>query len=75
MEKIHKKTLILGLSIFVLFFAWFCVEEAQGASVSLFLSPPSGTYAVESTFSIKVKVDSGGATVNAAEGTVIFNPA
>jgi len=75
MEKIHKKTLILGLSIFVFFFAWFCVKEVQGASVSLYLSPPSGTYAVESTFSIKVKVDSGGATVNAAEGTVIFNPA
>jgi len=75
MEKIHKKTLILGLSIFVFFFAWFYVEEAQGASVSLFLSPPSGTYAVESTFSIKVKVDSGGTAVNAAEGTVIFNPA
>jgi len=75
MEKIHKKTLILGLCIFVFFFAWFCVEEAQAASTSLYLSPPSGTYGVGSTFSIKVKVDSGGQAINTAEGTLIFNSA
>jgi len=75
MERIHKKTLILGLSIFVFFFAWFCVKEAQAASTSLYLSPPSETYLVGSTFSIKVKVDSGGTAVNAAEGALIFNSA
>ena len=74
MEKIHKKTLVLALCIFALFFAWFCVEEARGASVSLYLSPSSGTYTVGSTFPVAVKVNSGGEVVNAAEGTLIFNP-
>jgi len=74
MEKIHKKTLVLALCIFVLFFACFWVNEAQGASVSLYLSPPSGTYAIGSTFSVMVKVNSGGEAINAAEGTLIFNP-
>ncbi|GAI10412.1 unnamed protein product, partial [marine sediment metagenome] len=73
MEKIHKKTLILALCIFALFFACFWVNEAQGASVSLYLSPSSGTYTVGSTFPVAVKVNSGGYAINAAEGVLVFN--
>jgi len=40
----------------------------------LYLSPPSGTYTVGSNFSVKVKVNSGGTPINAAEGTLVFNP-
>lgn len=50
------------------------VNEVNAASSSLYLSPPSGTYEVGSIFSVKVKVDSGGESINAAEGTLIFNP-
>ena len=48
--------------------------EVKAASASLYLSPPSGTYAIEGIFSIKVKVNSNGEDINAAEGTLIFNP-
>jgi len=50
-------------------------SPANGAgSASLYLSPPSGSYAVGGTFSVKIKVNSGGEAINAAEGTLIFNP-
>ncbi|UZE92899.1 MAG: hypothetical protein IB617_01930 [Candidatus Nealsonbacteria bacterium] len=45
-----------------------------GSSVSLYLSPASGTYNVDSVFSVKVKVDSGVTAINAAEGILTFNP-
>ncbi|MCK4354830.1 hypothetical protein KAW43_00545 [Candidatus Parcubacteria bacterium] len=70
-----KIILHFTLSFCVLIFA-FCVlaNEAQAAA-SLYLSPPSGTYTIGSTFPVKVKVNSGGETINAAEGTLIFNSA
>jgi len=49
------------------------IAEARGAS--LYLSPSSGTYEVGSNFSVKVKVNSGGQAINAAEATLTFNPA
>jgi len=58
----------------VFFFSVNLVMPAFAGSASLYLSPPSGTYTVGSTFSIKVKVNSGGEAINAAEGTLIFNP-
>ena len=45
-----------------------------GSSVSLYLSPASGAYNVNSVFSVKVKVNSGETAINASEGTLIFNP-
>lgn len=47
---------------------------AGAAPASLFLSPPSATYNVGATFSVKVKINTGGETINAAEGTLDFNP-
>ena len=36
------------------------IKEAKAASASLYLAPASGTYVIGSTFSISVKVNSGG---------------
>lgn len=66
------KKIILLLFIVTLFF--IVAPSAYGANASLYLSPPSGTYVVASTFSVTVKVNSGGEGINAAEGILIFNP-
>lgn len=55
-------------------FGMLPVMIQAGSSTSLYLSPASGAYTVDSVFSIKVKVNSGGTAVNAAEGVLIFNP-
>ncbi len=47
---------------------------AQTKSAVLFLSPNSGSYAVNSNFSVKVAVNSGGGDgINAAEGQIKFD--
>ncbi|MFC1663759.1 cohesin domain-containing protein [Patescibacteria group bacterium] len=72
--KINLKFLAAVFAFSFLFFGLMLAEPATAASASLYLSPPSGTYIVDSTFPIKIKVNSGGDAVNAAEGTLIFNP-
>lgn len=57
----------------LLIFSLAVASSVQGASASLYLSPSSGSYSVGSTFSVKVKVNSGGEAINAAEGTLLFN--
>ena len=73
MEKINKKTWF-SVSLGLLFSLSLVISAFAGGSASLYLSPPSGTYAVDNTFSVKIKVNSGGEAINAAEGTLIFNP-
>src|SRR4030042_932302 len=63
------------LKIIFIFIFLILASEAKAGGASLFLSPPSGTYAINSTFSIKVNVNSGGEAINAAEGTLVYNPA
>lgn len=47
---------------------------AQTKSAILFLSPNSGSYTINSSFSVKVAVNSGGGTgINAAEGLIKFD--
>ncbi len=70
-NKKMKKTLLI-LTILILFFT--ATSFVKAASASLYLSPPSGTYTIDSTFLVKVRVNSGGEAINAAEGTLIFNP-
>lgn len=64
-----KPLLILSILIFFLAIAY----SVQGDGASLYLSPQSGTYNLGSSFSVKVKVNSGGQAINAAEGTLVFN--
>ena len=66
------KRLFPILIILILSFA--VAPSAQGASASLYLSPSTGVYTVGNTFSVVVKVSSGGETINAAEATLNFNP-
>ena len=53
----------LGL---VFLFSFYLITPVKAGSASLFLSPPSATYLVGSTFSVKIKVNSGGEDINAA---------
>lgn len=52
----------------ILCFAW----SAQAASLSL--SPGTGVYTAGSTFTARVTVNTNGASINAADGTLSFNP-
>lgn len=72
MEGLQKKLkFFLRLGLFLFIFLALPAGAQDGAS--LFLAPASGLYNVGSTFSVTVKVNSGGVPINAAEGTVIFN--
>ncbi len=64
-----KKFIVL---IAVAFLYSFSVSSASAASLSI--SPNTGVYSSNSTFSVKVVVNTGGQAVNAAEGTISFNP-
>ncbi len=72
MVKANKK-IWFSVSLGLLFSLGLAMSVFAGDSASLYLSPPSGTYAVDTTFSVKIKVNSGGEAINAAEGTLIFN--
>jgi cell division protein ZapA (FtsZ GTPase activity inhibitor) len=59
----------------LIFFFLFSFSSAAN-SATLFLSPNSGTFSVGKTFSVSVKVDSGGGVgINAAEAILSFDPA
>jgi len=62
-----KKAII---PITILFFSIAVSAQAQGGS--LFLSPGSGSFIVEDTFSVEVKVDTAGIPINAAQATIYF---
>lgn len=64
-----KKFIVL---MTVAFLYSFSVSIASAASLSI--SPNTGVYSSNSTFSVKVIVNTGGQAVNAAEGTIAFNP-
>ncbi len=59
-----KLTLIFGL---------FLVASIASAA-SLSLSPATGVYGSNQTFSVRVSVNTSGAAINAADGTIKFNP-
>jgi hypothetical protein len=58
-----------GLLVAILFF-WFSSVEAATLSVS----PSTGVYTAGSSFTVKVTVNTAGVPVNAADGTISFNP-
>ncbi|MBZ9571771.1 hypothetical protein KJA15_00295, partial [Patescibacteria group bacterium] len=72
-----SKINIFGILAVFWIFAFLFLTLASGtnaASASLYLSPSSGTFTAGGTFSVKVKVDSEGEAINAAEGTLTFDP-
>lgn len=63
---------LLGVFICV---ALFYVSSAVAAeAATLAVSPATGVYGAGSTFTARVVVNTGGQSVNAAEGTLTFNP-
>lgn len=47
--------------------------QAQAGGASLYLAPASGTFVIGGTFNVGVKLNTGGQTVNAAEGTITYD--
>jgi len=64
-----------ALSLFLIFVFSFSVFvlPAQAQSASLYLNPSSNSYTVGNTFSVDIKVNTGGRAINAAEGSLIFD--
>jgi len=62
------------LLILALFLGFLPSLPAEAADASLYLSPSTGTYSVGNTFSIVVKVNTGGVAINATEGEIVFSP-
>ena len=56
------------------FFVFFGVQVHAAEAATLSVSPGTGVYTSNSTFTVRVVVNSGGKPINAAEGTLTFNP-
>lgn len=63
-KKIFSCLVILG---FLPFF------PVQAAGASLFFTPATGTYPIDSSFSVNVRLDSGDEAINASQGTISFD--
>ena len=61
-----------SLFVATIIIGWSSVIHAAHAA-SLFFSPATGTYTVGQDFSIAVKVNTGSAAINSAEGAVTFS--
>lgn len=61
----------LSLAVFV-FVYFFMVPAALAATLSL--APGTGVYSAGTTFSVNVRVNTQGKPINAADGTLKFNP-
>ena len=73
MKQTYKYAAVRGfltLACVVIFFG--TVTSVHAATISL--SPSTGVYSSGSTFTVKVVVNSQGSSINAAEGTLKFNP-
>src|SRR4030042_2288349 len=58
----------------ILIFSFFFVFPGMAEGASLYLSPSTGNYTVGNTFSVQLKVNTGGVAINAADGTLVFDP-
>lgn len=65
-----RRTTILLLALWFIFWPSSSIEAANG---SLYLLPSSGVYSVGNTFSLDIRVNTGGVAINAAEGGIIFS--
>ena len=67
-----KKLLIATLKLTILTIVVCGVHAAEAATLGL--SPATGVYTAGATFSVSVLVNTAGQSVNAADGTLSFNP-
>lgn len=68
-SAIFKTTVFFGLLVLAY---GFQVTWANAATMSL--SPGTGVYSTGASFTVRVNVNSSGTSINAAEGTLSFNP-
>ncbi|MDO8496102.1 MAG: cohesin domain-containing protein [bacterium] len=66
------KIVFLG-AFLALAFIFVLNNSAQAQNGSLYLSPSSGNVSVGQTFSIVLRVNTGGTAINAAEGSIVFD--
>jgi len=62
-------------TIWAVFILTLCLAPLTSLAATLSLSPSTGVYTTGSTFTARVIVNTEGKPINAAEGTVKFNPA
>lgn len=60
--------------IFLVFGIFVLALPGLSLAATLQISPATGVYSINSTFSAQVTVNSSGKSINAAEGNIIFNP-
>ncbi len=65
--KIYALLILFGLGLSL------CPQPTKAAGATLYLSPSSGTKAIGATFTVGVKVNSGGEVINAAEGSISYD--
>lgn len=70
MPKISKLNFLISILVFLFFFKFALAQK----SASLFLSPSTGNYRVNQTFTVSVLVRSEQQPMNAAEGTIRYDP-
>jgi hypothetical protein len=69
MSIVQSKYLLIVDIVFLFF---ICTASAEAATLRL--TPGTGVYTTGSNFTVTVMVDSAGKPINAAEGTISFNP-
>lgn len=70
MQKIFNFCFLI---IFVFSAFLFSFQDVAAAGASLYIAPASGTHVIGSTFTVSVKVNTGGQVINAAEGSLSFD--
>lgn len=68
--KVEKALTLIKILIVCL----FCFSASSIFAATLSLSPSTGVYTAGQTFTAKVVVNTNGASINAADGTLTFNP-
>src|SRR3989344_471749 len=61
------------IAMIVVILGLFFTDTAKAQNGSLYLSPSSGNVSVGQTFSIVLRVNTGGTAINAAEGSIVFD--
>ncbi|RJP43095.1 hypothetical protein C4587_02995 [Candidatus Parcubacteria bacterium] len=74
MKKRAMKPLPFGLIWLSLFGIWVLPSLHAQSGASVFLSPSSGTFTVDSTFTVSIHLNTGGNFVNAVEVNIAFPP-
>ncbi|MEY2664977.1 MAG: hypothetical protein RLZZ480_82 [Candidatus Parcubacteria bacterium] len=71
-QPLHTVAKKIILMLFILGSYFASVAAAEAATLSV--SPGTGVYTSNSTFTVRVVVNTSGKSINAAEGTLSFNP-